>query len=173
MSKTTTPEFRLVFPSVFEPSSFADEEPNYSITAIFDPGADLSTIERLIDEAIAEKWKERPSGLRTPLRDQSEKEYAGFGAEGKWLKASSKFQPKVYAPDRSMIVDPSEIYSGCYCRASISAWCYDFRGNRGVSLNLLGLLKTREGDRIGSVTADVSDFDGFFDDSADLGDLLK
>ena len=47
------------------------------------------------------------------------------------------------------VIDPDDIYSGCICVASVTAFAYDQAGNKGVSFFLNSVLKLRDGDRLG------------------------
>lgn len=89
------------------------------------------------------------------------------------LKVSSTTQPRVFDRSGTEILDPEEVYSGCYVRAIINAFAYDKNGSSGISFSLNGMQKWRDGERLSGVTVSGSDFaDGFVDDEDGDDDLL-
>jgi hypothetical protein len=62
--------------------------------------------------------------------------------------------------NRQEILDPAEIYSGCFVRLSLNVFTYNNSGNRGVGFGLNNILKTREGPRVSGRGNPVSDFFG-------------
>ena len=59
------------------------------------------------------------------------------------------------------IIDPEEVYSGCYGRASINFYAFNTNGNRGVGVGLNNIQKLSDGDHLGASRASAeSDFGG-------------
>jgi hypothetical protein len=56
------------------------------------------------------------------------------------------------------IVDPREIYPGCFVIASVRAFTYDTRGNKGVSFGLNHIQKIADGTPIGGRSRPEDDF---------------
>ena len=90
-----------------------------------------------------------------------------------FLNANSNTKPGIVDKDLNEILDPEEVYSGCWGRASINFFAYDSNGNRGVGVGLNNIQKLRDGERLGAARASAeSDFgDGFDDDDDDDEDF--
>lgn len=165
-----TPEFRVSFPKVFEPEkNELSGKTEYSIQALFPKGADLSALKQLCKRAAEAKWGNNiPSGLKTPFRDQAEKPMKdketgaivkddngnpvlrpGHEAGAIFVTLKSKYKPSVVDQNVQDIIDPSKFYGGCYAIAAVNAFAYDQAGNRGVSLGLQAIQKTRDGESLG------------------------
>jgi hypothetical protein len=83
-----------------------------------------------------------------------------------FLNAKSDRKPGIVDKDLNEILDPDEVYSGCWGRASINFYPYDFNGNRGVGVGLNNIQKLKDGERLGAALATAEDDfgDGFEDD---------
>lgn len=57
------------------------------------------------------------------------------------------------------IVAPSDIYGGCYGRATINPYFWEYMGKMGVSFGLQNVQKLRDGERFGGGTEAADDFD--------------
>lgn len=149
--KVMTPEFRLSFPALFKPKAFEQQEPKFSIVMLFDKKkADLTKMKQAVAFAASEKWgaKEKwPKNLRLPFRDGDEKEDMEGYKGHTFVSASSKQKPGlVDYPDRNPIDETdNKAYAGCYARATLIAFAYDKRGNRGVSFSLQNVQILRDG----------------------------
>jgi len=145
-----TPEFRVSFANVFKPRAFEGQEAKYSVCMLFDKKTDLSELKRLAAEAVNEKWPDsskRPKGLRNPFRDGDTEKGDLAGYEGKiFINASSKIKPGLVDQDVQPIISEDDFYSGCYARATVTAYAYDTAGNRGVAFGLQNLQKLRDGE---------------------------
>lgn len=173
-SKVLTPTFRASFVNVFEPSAFDDDdEAKYSITMLFDKEADLSKLKALAKEAAAKKWPQGvPKNLRSPFRDGAEKpDFDGY--EGMiFVIAKSKDKPGVVDQKVEPIVDQSEFYSGCFARATVTAYGYDYKGNKGVAFGLVNVQKVKDGEPFSSRSKPSDDFEPLeVGDSGTTGDV--
>jgi hypothetical protein len=159
MSNIVTPEFRVSFPHVFAPQEPMQPggDSKYSIVMLFPKDADLSQLKAAANEALAREFgedkKKWPKGLRNPFRDQGEKEKDGVLPEGYeagaiFITATSKQKPGVVDANVQPILDSSQIYAGCYARASVRAYAYNKAGNAGVSFGLQNVQKTRDGESL-------------------------
>jgi hypothetical protein len=130
------------------------EKPKYSVIMLFDKADDLSDLKRIASAAKKAKWGDKPpAGLRSPFRDGDEKDLAGY-AGCVFVKAATKFKPGLIDKDRNDIIDETEFYAGCHARASLTAYAYDFQGNRGVAFNLHNVQKLQDDDPfVGGVSA--------------------
>lgn len=160
MKKVTTPVGRLSFPSLFTPTSFSEEqEKKFECTLLFPKDStDLSKMKALCAEASKEKFADKvPKNLRIPFRDGDEKDLDGY--KGHWyVKFTSAKRPKLFDLALSEIIDPDEIYAGCYVRVSASVYAYSKAGNNGVGFGLLGVQKVKDGTAFGTVFKPEEDF---------------
>ncbi len=147
-----TPESRINWPSVFEPRAMREgDAEKYSVQLIIDKDK-VEKLKQAVNNAIKDKWKDKPpANLRIPFNDgesQGRPEYK----DKVYINAKAKIEnkPKVVDPYLNEIMDKDEVYSGCYGRAYIRPYCYDFMGNRGVAFSLIYLMKTKDGERLDS-----------------------
>jgi hypothetical protein len=188
-NKVTSPIARLSFASIFESKrKMNDLGDEYSCVLLFPKGTDLDGMKKLAYQACVAKWgddkKNWPPNLRNlnwkthlcrtgkegwPFRDGDMQDYDGYAGMVSVRVASSN-RPAVFGPDLSVIVDKNEVYSGCYVRASISAfaWHHQKTGNKGVSFGLLGLQKVRDGEPF-TRRATADDFEPY-EDAADASE---
>ena len=74
------------------------------------------------------------------------------------LFRSSVNKPGVVDNDLNPIIDPSEFYSGCYGRASITFYPYNSNGSKGIACGLNNIQKTDDGEQLGGGSSAASDF---------------
>lgn len=86
-----------------------------------------------------------------------------------FLNANSTQKPGIVDKDLNEILDPDEVYSGCWGRASINFYAFNTNGNKGVGVGLNNIQKLKDDTRLGAARASAeSDFgDGFEDDEDD------
>ena len=75
-----------------------------------------------------------------------------------FFNASSDLKPGIFDENWQEIIDPSEFYSGCYGRASVTMYPYDVSGSKGIGYGLSAVKKTEEGEKLGGATASAADF---------------
>ena len=182
-TKLTTGKVRFSYAHIFEavtPQGGGD--PKYSVTLLI-PKADTATLSK-IKEAMKEardNFCQRnganaiPVNFNHTLHDGDGMRDSGepYGPECKGcyvITVSSKQKPLVIDNMKNEIVDPGEVYSGCYGRASINFYGYNQSGKKGVSAGLLAIQKLHDGEPFGTVGT-VDDFDDDFKDG-DADDLL-
>ena len=180
-TKVITGKVRFSYVNIFKSRAFKEgQDAKYSICLLI-PKEDKVTLHKIavaIDEAVQEgissKWGgKKPKNLKLPLRDGDEEradeapEYEGM----MFLNANSNTKPGIVDKDLNKILDPEEVYSGCWGRASINFYAFDSNGNRGVGVGLNNIQKLKDDERLGAARASAeSDFgDGFNDD--DLEDF--
>ncbi|USN14447.1 nucleic acid-binding protein [Janthinobacterium phage vB_JliS-Donnerlittchen] len=185
--KVTTPKFRASFVWAFKPQppmEGSTGDPKYGTTMLFDAAArktpQYEALKKLALAAAKEKFgdKLKPDGkgwfvgLRNPLRDGAEKSELD-GYEGcTFASATSKMQPGIVDAQLQRIISEDDFYSGCYARATVTAYGYDKAGNKGVAFGLQNLQKLAEGERFSGRTAAEDDFDSV-DDFVDGGEGEK
>lgn len=156
-----TPEFRVSFPNVFVAKkndlSGLDE---YSLVALFKKGEDLAALKKAAADCIVEKWGPNkakwPKNLRSPFRDQGEREKEddagakflpdGYEKGAIYVNMKSSRQPGIVDQKRQPILDGEKFYAGCYARADVSVYAYEKMGNAGVSIGLNNLQLVRDGE---------------------------
>lgn len=181
-TKVVTGLVRFSYVNIFKSRSFHEgQDAKYSICLLI-PKEDKATIKKIkaaieeaIQDGVSSKWGgKKPSNLKLPLRDGDEEradeaeEYEGMY----FLNASSNSKPGIVDKDLNEILDPDEVYSGCWGRASINFYAFNTNGNKGIGAGLNNIQKVKDGDHLGSARASAeSDFgDGFSDDSDDDSD---
>lgn len=181
-TKVVTGLVRFSYVNIFKSRSFHEgQDAKYSICLLI-PKEDKATIKKIkaaieeaIQDGVSSKWGgKKPSNLKLPLRDGDEEradeaeEYEGMY----FLNASSNSKPGIVDKDLNEILDPDEVYSGCWGRASINFYAFNTNGNKGIGAGLNNIQKVKDGDHLGSARASAeSDFgDGFADDTDDSDD---
>lgn len=160
----TTGECRFSYLHVFQPyAQQPGAEPKYSTTILI-PKSDAATkalidtaIRAAIEAGVNSKW----NGVCPPQPAICVHDGDGgrpsdgmpFSAESKghWvLTASAKTQPFVVDANVQPILQPTEIYSGMYGRASITFFAYFNSGKKGIGCGLNGIQKLRDGEPLAS-----------------------
>lgn len=186
--KITTPKFRASFVWLFKPqppmAGSANTEPKYGLTMLFDQAAqktnEFKALRALAIAALKEKFgdKLKPDGngwfvgMKNPLRDGLEKsEMEGYGAGVVFASVTSKMQPGLVDQGLQRIISEQDFFSGCYARATVTAYGYDKAGNRGVAFGLQNVQKLADGEAFSGRTAAEDDFDSIdtsFDSTAEM-----
>ena len=154
-----TPEFRLSFPHLFEPSRFeGQEQASYSALMVFDKAADLKPMKQAVLQVAKEKWPKHdwskpglPAGVRSPFCDGNEKvdTWGEEFADAVYIRAKTKKRPPIVDARGIPVDDPEKLYPGCYCRAVVTPYAYDKAGNKGISFQLAAVQILRDGERLG------------------------
>ena len=163
--KVVTGKVRFSYANVFSPKAAQEgATPKYSVSIII-PKSDTKTIADI--NAAFEKVKTAsatlfggsvPKMLKGGLRDgDAEKEDAAY-ANSYFINANSVNKPGVVDNDLNPIIDPSEFYSGCYGRASITFYPYNSNGSKGIACGLNNIQKTDDGEQLGGGSSAASDF---------------
>ena len=153
----------------------------YNVLAIFDPDADLTDIKKAIVEVMNDRFGDKskwPNVWRNPIRKCEEKQTGGtfpngMMAGGHFMNLKTTRKPGLVDQDLKDIISAEDFYSGCYAKASISAFSYDRAGNRGVSFGLQNLQKTADGEKLTKQPRPQDEFTPVKRDSTDsLDDLM-
>lgn len=183
VTKCLIGEVRMNFARVFKPEAIDEKsEPKYSIVLTF-PKTDKALYKKI--EAAIEECKKKAVtkfGGVLPKKfniieiqdgaDWDEK----FNFEDFWvIKASSTYKPEIVKKAKVMgkvqlvpITDEEEFYSGCYGYASVTFYAYDTDRSKGITCGLNSLLKSRDGEKLGSASANVEeDYAEVLDDIED------
>lgn len=157
-----TPEATAAYAFVHEPRKGLNvgDEPQYSITLLFDKKTDITTLKNAARAAAKQKFGEKmPPGLKSPFRDGDMERPDDETFAGKtFITAKSKTKPGMVDQRVQPILDPLDFYSGVICRASVYAYGYDVNGNKGVSFLINNLQKLRDGTRVSGRRPAEEDF---------------
>lgn len=174
-TRVVTGKVRFSFVNVFEAKAFGEgQEPKYSVMLLI-PKSDIGTVNRIksaIDAAaqkgLSTKFGGRlPAILKTTFKDaDKDMDQDGMIFAEKWdytaghyiINVSTKVQPQIVDANLNPIINPVELYSGCYGRASINFFAYNNNGNKGISAGLNNLQKLEDGEPLGSMTTAEQDF---------------
>lgn len=158
-----TPEFRVSYPHVWKAQAMpgTSNDPKFSITMLFSKDTDMTEIKNAIKEAKIAKFganqKSWPKCV-SPVQDGDGE--AGVtkktgdkkeGYEGCWvIKASTSAdqQPGIVGKDGKAITKQADFYAGCYARAYVYAYVWEFpkgSGKFGVGFILDHIQKLRDG----------------------------
>ena len=163
--KVVTGKVRFSYANVFSPKAAQEgATPKYSVSIII-PKSDTKTIadinkafEEVKAASAAVFGGAVPKLLKGGLRDgDAEKDDAAY-ANSYFINANSVNKPGVVDNDLNPIIDPSEFYSGCYGRASITFYPYNSNGSKGIACGLNNIQKTDDGEQLGGGSSAASDF---------------
>jgi len=166
-TKVVTSKVRFSYLHVFEPTAMGEEkDKKYSVSLLI-PKTDTVLLDRL-HKAIAAATEQGktgkfggkvPANLKLPLRDgdverSDDPTYAGCF----FMSASSKTKPGIVDANLQPIINETDIYSGCYGRASINFYPFNVNGSKGVACGLNHLQKLEDGEALGSRGKAEDDF---------------
>lgn len=179
VTKVITGKVRFSYVNIFKSRSFqAGQDEKYSICLLI-PKKDKKTvsdikaaIEAAKKQGMADKWGGKlPVNLKLPLRDgdaeraDEAEEYVGMY----FLNANSTQKPGIIDMYKNEILDPSEVYSGCWGRASINFFPFNSNGNKGIGVGLNNIQKLGDDEPLGGARASAeSDFADDYEDEEDL-----
>ena len=164
-AKVVTGKVRFSYAHVFQPTaSIEGGTPKYSVSIII-PKSDTDTVSKLqkaFEEvksgAAAFFGGSVPKNLKGGLRDGDEEKDDPAYAGCYFINANSAQKPGLVDANMNSIIDPSEFYSGCYGRASITFYAYNAQGSKGIACGLNNLQKLEDGERLGGTTTAAADF---------------
>lgn len=152
MSKDTKillPKARASFARIFEPEMVkkndGSEKAVYSTSLIFPdetPTEEIRKISQLFKAVATEKWGDKiPANLVLPLKKKEDavsndtgERYNGYEGTGYHLQTKAdRSQPPVKDQRKQIVTKESgKFYSGCWCRAVVSGWAWEFQDERGI-----------------------------------------
>lgn len=168
--KIVTGKARLNHVHLFEKFGIGDNEPTFS-TMVMVPKSDTATI-ALIKKAEQDALEEAKDSLfkgRLPKDysiwkdgDEAADEYPEqAGHIFAWVRRmgfNKDIAPTVLDVDGTEMLDPTDIYSGCYARVSLEAFAYSGQ-KKGVTFALRAVKKVADGERLGPVDDPAADFE--------------
>jgi hypothetical protein len=161
--KLRTSVFRAAFVNVFQARKApGNDRESFSLVALFakdDPW--LKEAKQAAAAACRKKWgNEIPKNLKNPFKDGASKaDLDGFGPEVTFLNFKTYQRPGVVDGALQAIIDPSDFYSGCYARATVTAYADNHKvGGPYVSFFLNNVQKVKDGAPFGRTRAE-NDFE--------------
>lgn len=167
----TTGIGRISYPHLFQPEAAPGQtEPKYSVTLLI-PKTDTAT-KAALDAAIQAAIREGVKGytgtitLSKPVVNDGDGPRPNgqpYGPEckGMWVvKAKSRNKPQVVDGQIQPIIDPTQMYAGCYGRVAGYMRAYAMAGTTGVSFILNAVQKTGDGEPFGAPAPTAEDMFG-------------
>ena len=179
-TQVITGNVRLSYLNVFKPRVQAEgQDPKYSACLLI-PKSDTKTVKAIKDAceaarlASAAMFGKVPDKLKMPIHDgDGEMPNGGeYGAEAKgcWvLNCSSKNQPGIVDRNVNPILNPSDLYSGCWGRVDLNFFTYNTNGNKGIGAGLNNIQKIRDDEPLGGKQRASDVFESVEDEDEDLG----
>lgn len=162
-TKVITGKVRFSYVNIFKSRAFQPgQDEKFSICLLI-PKKDKKTVaevkaamEAAVQLGISEKWGgKKPANLKLPLRDgdaeraEEAEEYEGMF----FINANSPLKPGIIDMYKNEILDPTEVYSGCWGRASINFFPFNSNGNKGVAVGLNNIQKLGDDEALGGTRA--------------------
>lgn len=164
-TKVITNTVRFSYLHVFEPKSINGSEPKYSVSLII-PKSDTETIngikqavETAKQEGIGKFGGKVPANLKLPLRDgdidrADDENYKNCY----FVNANCTKKPGIIYKNGVKIENDTDLYSGCYGKASITFYAFNTSGNKGIACGLNNLMKCEDGEPLGGGSRAEDDF---------------
>lgn len=159
----STPRFRVSYPKLFTPEfNKLSKKDEYSLVALFPAGEKLSEMKDIAKQLCEETWgpnfKKWPKNLKTPFKDQGEREKEkddgvkfmpeGYVKGSLMLQMKSKNQPGIVDRKLKPVIDPDKVYAGVWAIADVYIQTYDIEDGMScgvsVSLNHIQIVKDDE-----------------------------
>ncbi|MBC2723232.1 DUF2815 family protein [Desulfosporosinus sp.] len=170
-TKVVTGKVRFSYANVWEPKSINGGDEKYSVSIII-PKTDMKTIadikaaiERAKKDGTSKFGGKVPANLKLPLRDGDvDRPDDEAYKDSYFINANSKDRPGIVDKNVKAILDPSEFYSGCYGRASITFFAFNQNGSKGIACGLQNLQKLSDGEPLSGRSRAEDDFTTADDD---------
>lgn len=163
--KVVTGKVRLSFCNLFTPRSMNEGGPlKYSVSILI-PKSDTAMVDKF-NKAFEEARNSNaaffggsvPKGLKGGLRDGDEERDDEAYAGHYFVNANSDNRPQVVDADMNEILDPNEVYSGCYGRVSVNLYPYNTNGAKGIACGLQNVMKLEDGEKLSGGSTAAQDF---------------
>lgn len=160
---------RFSYANVWEPRKIKGDRARYSICLIIpkEDGETLSKVEKAIAEAYRQGQEKLTvngktaalSSLTLPLRDgDMDKREDSVYHHAYYINARSDMPPGIVDGSLNRITEKSGFYSGCYGRASIHFYAFNYDGKMGIACGLNNLQKLADGPALGNWSTPEEDF---------------
>lgn len=164
-TKVITGKVRFSYANLWEPKSINGGDEKYSVSLII-PKDDTKTINEIkaAIEAAKQDGKAKfggkiPANLKLPLRDGDiDRPDDEAYKNSYFVNANSKDKPQIVDKNVKPVLDQSEVYSGCYGRASITFYAFNQNGNKGIACGLQNIQKLTDGEPLSGRSKAEDDF---------------
>lgn len=85
-----------------------------------------------------------------------------------YLNAKSDVQPIIVDKKVQLILDTTEVYSGCYANVTVSFFPFNNSGNKGIGCSLKAIQKIADGEPLGGGRGRAEDYFSVIDDDDDF-----
>jgi hypothetical protein len=170
-AKVVTGLVRFSYANIWEPKAINGGDEKYSVSLIISK-SDKETIDA-INKAVGQAKKDGiskfggklPANLKLPLRDGDiERPEDEAYKDSYFVNANSKDRPQIVDKSVNPVLDQSEVYSGCYGRASITFYAFNINGNKGIACGLGNIQKIKDGEPLSGRSSATEDFTTAEDD---------
>jgi len=167
-NKFTTGACRLSYAHLFQPAADLNGNEKYSASFIISKSDERTKkrYDELMKQMLTDPDIKRTLGNggtpRMPLRDGDTDRPNDAAYENSWFlnaKSNPDHKPLILDRDRQEIVDPNDIYSGCYVQAVVNFYAYNKGGNKGIGCSLSAVRKLKDGQPLSGTTVSDKDFD--------------
>lgn len=175
--KVTTGLVRLSYAHLFQPKEDLNGNLKYSTALLFPKTSNTAGIIKkavhdLLDEPEVKKVFGPSPKFAHPLVHDGDEERSQDEAYKGMLyinaKANPDHKPRVIDRNLVEIIDPAEVYSGCYAQVVMNLYTYDHKGSKGIGASLLAVRKVKDGTPLSGTSVSDNDFDNSL-----LGDALE
>lgn len=138
--------------------------PKYSVTLII-PKSDTKTVES-INNACAQVLESNKSKLSSApmipygLKDGDIEWGDPIYSDAYFISASASEKPGIVDIDLNPLIEPNDLYDGCYGRASITFFPYLVNGRGGIGVGLNNVQKLKDGEPNQKPMSDFADKGG-------------
>lgn len=141
-----TPVGRLVFDrNLFDPN----DKGKRTASAIFEKSEDLSAVMAICKEEATKKWGNKiPKSLKMPVKEEKDEdklEARPYLENMLIMNSQTIFEISIIDVANNALTS-EDIKAGDYVRLAVSAFPYDKDGNKGIGLNVNGVLKVKDGE---------------------------
>lgn len=148
-AEVITPVGRVVFiKNLFTPTQNNQGKDRYKAALIIDNDKDVTKIQKMLKDAAHAKWGDKlPNGLKMGLKKETREDFLESYPYMKnaWvLNSSNGYQVPVIKYPTNEEMFEGDIKAGDQARFNISAFAFENKENKGVSLNVLGVQFIRE-----------------------------
>lgn len=169
--KFKTPPFRGSFVNLKRARAYGDKgAEKFSITGLLPQDHKwFGKLQDCIDAAATKRFDKVPARLKSPIRDGDEMEYEGWEGQNFFQMLSDERPGILKLTEEGEIEkldDIGECYSGAWYKATGRAWAWEYKGKKGVSLQLdnVLLIPTPEGEDDSSFSGKASAEEDFADE---------
>ena len=156
--KLKTPKFRMSYPNLFEKGNMSGK---YEVKCLFPEGTDLTELKKLARKTAVEAWGDAiHKKLKSPFHKidhDDDPEYIGFDY---LINIRSGKRVPVFDANTDRIMDPEDIYGGCWGYAIVT--CRSYGGGKtghapGIIFDMKKVQKIQDDEPFGDSMDDTEE----------------